>query len=365
MKNVAASSNSPNPDSQTMSAPTLRSLARTLGVSRTTISEALRGSPRVRPATAERIRAAAEAVGYHHNPLAGAIMSELRRSRGELFRGVLAIVGVEEPDRPAYAARFYDELIRGATARAAELGFKVECFTVDETDLPLRRLNHILQSRGIRGVMLMPTWRDPDFLKLDWSRYAGVYMDYYIERPALLCISSDHFRSMMMALQKLHELGYRRPGVTLLRHQDERLHHRWEGAYLAFQRHHPAPNPVPPLIADTIDAKTFSAWFQRHNPDVVLGHFVESIDWMKACGARVPQTHGFFCLNLVHADRPCAGLDQAPHLIGVRAAELVIAQLHRNERGVPPSYSLTTLPSSWVDGPTLKRRVVRAAAANV
>src|SRR4051812_6099727 len=245
MKNVAARSNSSKPDSQTMPAPTLRSLARTLGVSRTTISEALRGSPRVRPSTAERIRAAAEAVGYHHNPLAGAIMSELRRSRGELFRGVLAIVGVDEPDRPAYAVRFYDELVRGATARAAELGFKVERFTVDATVLPLRRLNHILQSRGIRGVMLLPTWQDPDFLKLDWSRYAGVYMDYYIERPALLCISSDHFRSMMMALQKLHALGYRRPGVVLLRHQDERLHHRWEGAYLAFQRHHPAPNPVP------------------------------------------------------------------------------------------------------------------------
>ena len=346
-----------------MSAPTLRSLARTLGVSRTTISEALRGSPRVKPATAEKIRAAAEAVGYHHNPLAGAIMSELRRSRGELFRGVLAIVGVVEPDRPAYAARFYEELIRGATARAAELGFKVEIFMVDEQVLPIRRLNHILQSRGIRGVMLLPTWADPDFLKLDWSRYAGVYLDYYIARPALRCISSDHFRSMMMALQHLHALGYRRPGVILLRHQDERLHHRWEGAYLAFQARHPVAKPVPALLADAMEPKVFSAWFRRYNPDVVLGHFVEAIDWMKAAGAKIPQTHGFFCLNLVHADRPCAGLDQTPDLIGVRAAELVIAQLHRNERGVPLSYSLTTLPAKWVDGPTLRRLAVKNAVS--
>lgn len=361
---VADGINRSKPDRQTMSAPTLRSLARTLGVSRTTISEALRGSPRVRLATAEKIRAAAEAVGYHHNPLAGAIMSELRRSRGELFRGVLAIVGVDEPGRPAYAARFYDELIRGATARASELGFKVECFTVNAQTLPMRRLNQILHSRGIRGVMLLPTWQDPDFLKLDWSRYAGVYMDYYIERPALLCICSDHFRSMMMALQRLHALGYRRPGVTLLRHQDERLHHRWEGAFLAFQRHHPSPDPVPPLIEDAIDEKVFSAWFRRYQPDVVLGHFVESIEWMKACGAKVPRTAGFFCLNLVHADRACAGLDQAPHLIGVRAAELVIAQLHRNERGVPPSYALTTLPATWIDGPTLRsRRLAKRSAA--
>jgi len=345
-----------------MSAPTLRSLALELGVSRTTVSEALRGSSWVRPATAERIRAAAEAAGYRHNPLAGAIMSELRRSRGELFRGVVAIVALDEPDRPAYAGRFYSELIRGATERAAELGFKVEHFTIGE-QLTQRRLNQILQSRGIRGIILMPTWRDPDFMKLDWSRYAGVYLDYHIERPALRCVCSDHFRSMMMSLQRLHGMGYRRPGVILPRQQDQRLHHRWEGAFLAFQQHHPVPRPVPPLVADVIDQKVFSAWFRRHKPDVVLGHLVEAIAWMRADGASVPRTHGFFCLNLVHADHPCAGLDMSPALIGMRGADVLISQLHRNERGVPKSFSLTTLPSIWVDGPTLRRR--SAAVATV
>ncbi|MDB6169544.1 MAG: LacI family transcriptional regulator [Verrucomicrobia bacterium] len=338
-----------------MAAPTLRSLARELGVSRTTISEALRGSPRVRASTAERIRVAAAAAGYHHNPLAGAIMSELRRSRGELFRGVLAIIGVDEPDRPAYSERFHRELVSGATARAAELGFKVERFTIGPL-LTQRRLNHILQSRSIRGVLLLPTWRDPDFLKLEWPRYAGVYLDYQIARPALRCICSDHFRSMMDALQRLRGLGYRRPGVILPRHHDERIHHRWEGAFLAFQQHHPAPRPVPPLVIDVINERSFSAWFRRHDPDVVLGHFVEAIDWMRACGAKVPRTHGFFCLNLVHAEGPCAGLDQEPHQIGVRGVDIVVAQLHRNERGVPKSVSLTTLSSTWVDGPTLRRR---------
>ena len=71
-------------------APTLRTLARDLGLSRTTVSDALRGSARVDPRTAERVRRAAEAAGYRRNPLAGALMSELRRSRGGEFRGVLA-----------------------------------------------------------------------------------------------------------------------------------------------------------------------------------------------------------------------------------------------------------------------------------
>lgn len=338
-----------------MPGPTLRSLAAQLGVSRTTISEALRGSPRVHPETAERILAAARAAGYERNPLAGAIMSELRRSRGGLFRGVLGVVGVEEPDRPSYAIKFHDELVRGATERAAALGFKVERFIEGDQVMRQQRLDQILQSRGIAGVMLLPTWRDPDFLKIDWSHYAGVYLDYHIERPALRCICCDHFRSMFTALHRLHELGYRRPGVVLPRQHDERLQHRWLGGFHASPHTRDNPDPVPPLLSERITREEFTAWFERHQPDVVLSHLVECVAWMKAAGAKIPRTHGFFCLNLVHADRPCAGLDLQPAMLGQRGAEIVIAQLHRNERGIPALYSLTTLPALWVDGPTLRR----------
>jgi hypothetical protein len=115
-------------DSPSMPPPSRRScsLARTLGLSRTTVSDALRNSSRVDPATAARVKHAAREAGYRRNPLAGALMSELRRSRGTTFRGVLAAVDFLEPHRPSYAARYHRELVAGAEARAAELGFKVE-----------------------------------------------------------------------------------------------------------------------------------------------------------------------------------------------------------------------------------------------
>jgi LacI family transcriptional regulator len=34
--------------------------------------------------------------------------------------------------------------------------------------------------------------------------------------------------------------------------------------------------------------------------------------------------------------------------------ELLIAQIHRNEYGVPELPSTTTIPAAWVDGPTLR-----------
>jgi len=94
------------PDSSAKPAATLRTLAQTLGLSRTTISDALRGSPRVNVETVRRVCAAAEVAGYEPNPLTGAVMSHLRRSRGQHFHGVLAALEIVETDRGAHAQRY-------------------------------------------------------------------------------------------------------------------------------------------------------------------------------------------------------------------------------------------------------------------
>jgi LacI family transcriptional regulator len=345
-----------------MSAPTLRTLAKTLGLSRTTVSEALRGSGCVKPATAERIRIAAKAAGYEPNPLAGAVMSELRRSRGNAFRGVLAAVSFAEPEHAPKAAAFNRELLRGATERASALGFKIEVFNVaGDSGVSIVRLNHILQSRGIQGILIMPVWDSPDFSALDWSRYAGVYADYMIDRPALHSLCADHHRSLITALEQVTSRGYRRVGLVMQRRHDERLQYRWQGAFLGFQQNNPDCGDVPPLVADDINQATFGAWFKKHQPDVVLAHDPLVADWMNAYGADIPATHGFVCLNLLQASLPCAGLDQQPAQIGLKAAEVLIAKLHRNERGTPAVSSLTTIPSRWVDGPTLRSVAKRHA----
>jgi DNA-binding LacI/PurR family transcriptional regulator len=342
-------------------APTLRSLAKVLGLSRTTVSDALRGSPRVDPNTAARVKKVARDAGYRRNPLAGALMSELRRSRGTAFRGVIAAIDFNEPDRPDYAARYHRELQAGAEGRAIELGFKVEKFAVGRAGLSVQRLDSILQSRGIHGVILLPAWDEPDLTNLDWTRFAGIYTDYIIERPALHSVCSDHYRSLLAALQRLAALGYKQPGLFLQKHQDERLQYRWGAAFRAFQESHPSIKPVPPLIVDAFTQDEFVKWFRKHKPDVVLGHNSTAIDWMEGCGAQVPATHGFVCLNVIMKTRACAGLDLQPRTLGARATELLIAQLQRNETGIPEWPSTTTIPARWVDGPSLRSNAPAAA----
>ena len=339
----------------TGSAPTVRSIAHTLGLSHTTVSDALRGKGRVDPATAQRVRKAAREAGYRRNPLAAAVMSELRRSRGGTFRGVLAAVDVFEPQRREPHGGFHTELVNGGKARAAELGFKLESFVVDRTELTVPRLDSILKSRGIHGVLVLPSWYAPDWSELDWSHYAGVYTDYMIDRPPLHCVCCNHYRSTMGLLMRLAERGYQRPGIYLERGRDERTQHRFGSAFRTFQETQPGIARVPPLFVKEHNREEFVAWFRRYNPDIVLAHFTEVIDWMEACGARLPQTHGFASLNLIYKTRPCAGLDQQPHELGARAVELLIAQLQRNECGVPEWAMTTTVPARWVEGPTVRK----------
>ena len=341
-----------------MPAPTLRTLAHSLGLSRTTISDALRGSPRVNVETVRRVREAAKAAGYTHNPLTGAVMSQLRRSRSQQFRGVLAALEIVESNRAGMAARYNEAVLKGVGDRAAELGFKMERFELGPEGMRLKRLDTILHTRNIQGLVVLPAFGLPDLSELSWERYTAVYADLFINHPPLHCVCLDHYRSMVMLLRELHARGYRRPGLFMEIALDERLQYRWEGAFLAIQKYLPNITEVPALRAHNISREDFVTWFRKFKPDVVIGHFPEAIEWMRSCGARLPKTHGFVCLNSLRIIEPCAALDFQPGQIGARAAELVIGQLLHNELGIPVQPSLTTIPARFLEGPTLRAAAV-------
>ncbi len=318
------------------------------------MSDALRGSPRVKAETVQRVRVAAKEAGYERNPLTGAVMSLLRRSRGQQFRGVLAVLEMVESDRSPQAARYNAAMLAGIAERANHLGFKVERFEIGPQGVRLNRLDTILHTRGIQGLIILPASGFPDLSSLSWHRYTAVYADYFIDHPPLHCVCSDHYRSMVGLLNELHARGYRRPGLFMQISIDERLQYRWEGAFLALQKYLPEITEVPALRAHSISREDFVPWFRKYKPDVVLGHFPEAIEWMRSCGARLPRTHGFVCLNILRTNEPCAALDFQPGQIGARAAELVIGQLLHNELGIPVQPSLTTIPARFIEGPTLR-----------
>jgi hypothetical protein len=63
-------------------------------------------------------------------------------------------------------------------------------------------------------------------------------------------------------------------------------------------------------------------------------------------------------LNRDPKDRGFAGIDQKSDLVGAAAVDLVVDQLHRNERGVPALQKLVLIEGVWVEGATAVGRPV-------
>lgn len=334
---------------------TIRSLAHSLGLSVATVSEALRDSPRVRPATKLRVVKAAAQAGYRGNPLLGAALSAVRRGRHRNYRGTLALVGATESNPEMYAV-FHREIAAGAEERAQELGFQTELFRLGEQEPALtnRRLQAVLAARGIEGAVLLPFHTARDMADFDFSRLAAVQMDHSLIRPYLHTVLPDHYLSLYHALEELSLRGYQRIGLCLEDRKDERVKRKWSAAYLAYARGRTDGSALPPLLAPQLNQTDFLAWHRRHRPDVVIGHVQGVVDWLEESGCTVPDQTGFLNLNLTERTAPCAGLDLGPRRLGAVAIETVVAMLHRHERGIPASPQTISLEALWSEGPTLR-----------
>jgi len=336
-------------------APTIRSLARTLGLSVATVSEALRDSPRVQADTRARVKRAAERAGYRPNPLLGATLSALRRSRHQGFSGVLALVDVT-PDERTNLMLFHQEVSRGAEARAQELGFRTELFWVGPKApaLSVARLNSVLRARGIHGVIFLPFDRAQDFSGFDLQQLAAVGMDHRLLNPNLHTIQADHYLSMRHALQLLTDRGYQRIGLCLESRKDERVDYKWSSGFLSFFRLTGRKLTVPPLIVPRLEPGVFNAWFKKHQPDLVVGHEQAVVDWLATQKVRVPEDAGFFRINITERSKPCAGLDLQPRRLGATAVETVVGMLHRREQGAPHFANSISIDAVFTDGPTIR-----------
>lgn len=337
-----------------MPPPSIRSLARQLGLSAATVSLALRESPRVVPATRRRVWQAARRAGYRPNPLVRSVMAALRRSAHDGYQGALIALNYTEAEKPVVPL-YHREILAGARRRAGELGYSLEQCWVGPRQLSLVRLGAILRARNAQGVVVLPFATARDFSALDWASLSAVMMDFCLTAPVLHAVLPDHHVSIYRALERLAAMGYRRPGLALAGDRDERLLYRWSAGFGSFARAQGTEAPVPVLWRRVMAREDFVGWFREHRPDVVLGHLqAEFTRWLGECGVAVPRDAGFLQLNWTERTGPCAGLDQQPAMLGAAAVESVVAQLQRNEQGVPATPKMIMLGARWVDGPTLR-----------
>jgi LacI family transcriptional regulator len=334
--------------------PSLSVIAAACGVSASTVSRALSGHPLVQAGTRRRILAQARRYGYRRNDLVGKLMSHVRTGRTQHFLGNLAVIHVPSKSQPRLLPT-HRKIIAGAMARARELGFQLYEFSAGQDGLGAGGYARVLRARGVQGAIFLYTEPTASMADFPWDEFATIEIDYGQRQPLLHTVCLDHYTTLIGALERLQALGYRRLGFFITEFKDRRISHKWTASFASFQRHWPDSGKIPMLISDDIEEASFLRWHQRYKPDVVIGHVDEAVNWLQRAGVRVPSDTAFFNLSWTERRRPCAGLDLRLELQGNVAAEALIAQIQRSERGLPADPRTIMVSGRWVDGPTLRR----------
>jgi LacI family transcriptional regulator len=335
----------------------LRHIAERVGVSRMTVSQALRDDGRIAEATRERVRAAARELGYEPNPRLGTLMSETARTRHGVTGEALAFM-TSEPTRDGWK-RYSGGIFANSERRAAEHGYRLEPWWIADPDMTPARINQIIWSRGVRGVIIANVSRQffADWggtLPIEWERFCTVEIGGGLLKPAVHHVRHDHQAGLFIALDELEALGYRRIGLCLRTEDDQRTHHRWSGAYLVWRRLKGYETDLQPLIVEDLEPVAVRRWIRRNRLEAILSPGILPLrEW----GLRVPEKLGFASLDL-WGERAAAtaGIEQRRDELAAAAVDMLMTLLWRNQRGVPEHPMSLLLPGRWVAGETVRQR---------
>jgi len=352
---------------------TLADVAREAGVHVTTVSLALRNNPRLPASTRERLQKLARKMGYQKDPM----LQSLVAYRGQVMER-------RHPPTLAYLTNWdtklgwreniaHPEFHAGATAKAEELGFKLDHFWMGEPGLTHRRMSQILETRGITGLIIASHRRDTDVaLHFDWSRFSAVKIDYLPHQPQLHNVTNDQCSIVRTAYRRARDLGYRRIGCVLHRGWDHAVDQLGSAGFLTEQSrddpaHHvplhlfPEPEPAEAWLMEIeVDAvaptAAFRAWFEQHRPAVIITKTSFIQPALNELGLRVPEDVALIDLFLESTDGKLAGVRQNHHAVGELAVEILAGQLHNHTFGVPEIPTTTFVEGTWFDGATCPKR---------
>lgn len=332
---------------------TMQDVAAAVGVSRMTVSLALRNHPKLPEKTRERIQRVAEQLGYRPDPDISKLMQSIRSKKAQGQRAVIAYLTTSlkrggwrnEPTQKMY--------YEGAKERADMHGYKLEEFWLYEDGMTPARLSDIIRARGIDGVIVAPLPKPGHlFQGFHWEYVSAVELGYSLLGLDLYRTCNHQFHSITTLMNKMYEAGYCRIGLAMKADRDERTNHNWRAGFLAVQSMHLRKDAVPMLVTSEWTSSGFSKWYERYQPDVILTGGAEVPEWLEELGVRVPKDVGWASINLTDPMSGITGIDQNSSEVGRAAIDHLAALMNANERGIPETPQVLMVQGRFVQGKT-------------
>lgn len=332
-------------------AVTIKDIAQKAGVHYSTVSLALRDSPRLPLATRQKIKRVADSLGYVPNAALKALCAYRNAQLAHPIRSALAYLTDSSMDYP-FGAMVY----RHAKAQAARLGYNLIYYNLHEEGITLDRLRSIWWNSGIKGVLIGPFMEAMTELDDKWDKWVVVAYGYSVESPQFNRAVLDHYHNMLHHLEALYGLGYRRIGLNMAQGLNERTHEMLHGAYLIHQQRH-GLDAIPVNRREGDKPEAIREWIERERLDLVIAY--EGVyEGMLESGLRVPEDVGFSLLSTPNYMEPetaiWAGFESRPDMLASGAVSLLVSLIHENAYGLPEVPRTIMIPGVFRRGSTVR-----------
>lgn len=306
-----------------------------------TVSRALHDNPKISEPVRRRVQQLAEEMGYQPDAKLSQLMAHLRNSRHHKATANLAWLSpyADEESRPD--GDYRRVLLASVQERCAALGYHLDVIWFHEPKLSPARLVQTLRARGIEGVIVAPLGSRDQVLEIDFSPFAVTAIGYSVEEPTLHRVAENFFEDATLALRHLAAAGCERIGVAMSMDPRQHMVDHVRGAYAGDRLARDRPL-LPLLISESLSDAKIRQWARETKVQGVLSN----VDLADALAKRVRLAQiGFSGFR-----ESSSGVRANLPAIGAAAVDMVVAQIHRNERGVPGERKTMLLSGYWREG---------------
>lgn len=339
----------------------VRHIAKLAGVSPSAVSLALRDSPRISAETKARVMSLARELDYEPDARIVHLMRHLRKPRDVRQQASFGVISFYDTLKPWEKSRHLTSIYEGMQRRARDLGYRLEPLWLRAPGMTYRRISGIIETRGIDGLLCFGS---PDFNQeypVELGGHAVVTIGLSIQTP-LHRVTSHFYNDTLHVLNRVHALGYKRPGLVLGTHEDTRSAYAHSGAYLGWCEHmlgNRAAMPV--LMLREVEEPALTQWLAENRPDVIVFvHLPEMITRFRAVLKRmqisIPKSLGVVVLSHEVEGSGFCGLQQNQRLMGSWAVELLAARIANQDLGIPVNPRTEMVESEWINGDSLQKR---------
>jgi len=384
--------------------PSLRAVAAHAGVSLATASLALKGSPKVLPATRARVEASAQALGYRAHPYISAQLAAVRQGRTAEVQATLAYLFAQLEDVNSWEAAMDQPYgparkFRAAQTTARKAGYQLEPFLLNQRGRSPSRLHQILESRGVRGLLVDFPAMVPIGIDFDFNRFNCVAFAEQTEFAPHVYSPND-FQDCMLLFCELWLRGYRRIGYIVadsssvssvfrpdagFRHAQAHLvpdmlripllpletlswllrQYAATGVW-AGERHRVGESEWAealwrdPALQDDLESGFFEKavlrnWMERHRPEVVICQNIRIHALLQDLGYEVPRDVGLAHLNLNADVADWSGIRRSDEVQGEVAVQELARAVESGRLGLPKHPLHVRIPGEWMEGRTTRQ----------